>query len=79
MNRKKFCQFWEKADYSTDLLIRDRILPNELFILKIGSVRLQKDVRHWGTFESFKIISIRLKAGQNKRTNQIIYDHKVDF
>ena len=45
-------QFRQKFDHSTDLFIKNRILPAKL--------------------TTSKIFATRLKAGQNKRTNQII-------
>ena len=38
--------FREKFDHSIDLLIKDRILPAELFISKVSLMKLQTDIRH---------------------------------
>ena len=68
----KVCYFRQKFDHSIDLLIKDRILPAQLFILKVSLMKLQSDIRHWETSENFKLFTSRHNARQNKRTNQII-------
>ena len=68
----KVCYFPQKFDHSFDLLIKDRILPAELFISKVSLMKLQTDIRQWDTSENFKMFSSRHNARQNKRTNQII-------
>ena len=67
----KVCYFRQKFDHSIDLLIKDRILPAELFISKVRLMKLQTDIRQWETSKKFKIICSRHNARQNKRTNQI--------
>ena len=69
--------FRQKFDYSIDLLIKDRILPAELFISKVSLMKLQTDIRLWETSENFKMFSIRHNARKNKRTNQIILKKKT--
>ena len=66
------CYFRQKLDHSINLLIKDRILPAELFISKVSLMKLQTDIRQWETSENFKKFSSRYNARQNKRTNQII-------
>ena len=68
----RVCYFRQKFDQSIDLLIKDRILPAELFISKVSLMKLQTDIRQWETFENLKMFSSRHNARQNKRTNQII-------
>ena len=67
----KVCYFRQKIDHSIDL-IKDRILPAELFISKVSLMKLQTDIRHWEISENFKMITSRLNAGQNRRTSQIL-------
>ena len=43
----KVCNFRQRIDHSTDLLIKDRILPAELLISKVSLTKLQTDIRHW--------------------------------
>ena len=73
----KVCYFRQKFDHSIDLLIKDRILPAELFISKVSLRKLRTDIRQWETTENFKMFSSRHKARQNKRTNQIIIKKKT--
>ena len=73
----KVCYFSQKFDHSIDLLIKDRILPPELFISKVSLMKLQTDIRQWETSENFKMFSSRHYAKQNKRTNQIIIKKKT--
>ena len=68
----KVCYFRQKIDHSIDLLIKDRILPAELFISKVSLMKLQTDIRQWETSENFAMFTSRHNARQNKRTNQII-------
>ena len=42
----KVCYFRQKFDHIVDLLIKDRILPAELFISKVSLMKLQTDIRH---------------------------------
>ena len=72
----KVCYFRQKFDHSFDLLIKDRILPAELFISKVSLMKLQTDIRQWETSENFKMFFSRHNARQNKRTNQIILKKK---
>ena len=60
-----------------DLMIKDRILPAQLFISKISLMKLQTDIRQWETSKNFKMFSSRHNARQNKRTNQIILKKKT--
>ena len=69
--------FRQKIDHSIDLLIKDRILPAELFISKVSLMKLQTDIRQWETSENIKMFSSRHNARQNKRTNQIIIKKKM--
>ena len=73
----KVCYFRQKFDHSIDLLIKDRILPAEMFISKVGLMKLQTDVRQWEISESFKMFTSRHNARQNNRTNQIIMKKKT--
>ena len=73
----KVCYFGQKFDHSIDLLIKDRILPAELFISKVSLMKLQTDIKQWETSENFKMFSSRHNARQNKRTNQIIIKKKT--
>ena len=73
----KVCYFRQKFDHSIDLLIKDRILPAEMFIPKFSLMKLQTDIKHWETSEYFKMFTSRHKARQNKRTNQIILKNKM--
>ena len=73
----KICYFRQKFDHSHDLLIKNRILPAELFISKVSLMKLQTDIRQWETSENFKMFSSRHNARQNKRTNQIILKKKT--
>ena len=73
----KVCYFRQKFDHSIDLLIKDRILPAELFISKVSLMKLQKDIRQWETSANFKMFSSRHNARQNTRTNQIIFKKKT--
>ena len=73
----KVCYFRQNFDHSIDLLIKDRILPAELFISKVSLMKLQTDIRQWGTSENIKTFSSRHNAGQNKRTNQVIIKKKT--
>ena len=41
----KVCYFRQKFDHSIDLILKDRILPAELFISKISLMKLQTDIR----------------------------------
>ena len=68
----KVCYFRQKFDHSIDLLIKDRILPAELFISKVNLMKLQTDIKQWETSENFKMFISRHNARQNNRTNQII-------
>ena len=68
----KVCYFRQKFDHSIDLLIKDRILPAELFISKVSLMKLQTDIKQWETSENFKMFTSRHNARQNNRTNQII-------
>ena len=43
----KVCYFRQKFDHSIDLLIKDCILPAELFISKVSLMKLQTDIRQW--------------------------------
>ena len=70
----KVCYFRKKFDHSIDLLIKDRILPAELFISKVSLMKLQTDLRQWKTSENF---SSHHNARQNKRTNQVIIKKKT--
>ena len=63
--------FRQKFDHPIDLLIKDRILPAELFTSKVSLMKLQTDIRQWETSENFKMFTSRHNATQNKRTNQI--------
>ena len=49
----KVCYFRQKFDHSIDLLIKDRMLPAELFISKVSLMKLQTDIRQWETSENF--------------------------
>ena len=73
----KVCYFRPKFDHSIDLLIKDRILPAELFISKVSLMKLQTDIRQWETSQNFKMFSSRHNARQNKKTNQIIIKKKM--
>ena len=73
------CYFRQKFDHSIDLLIKDRILPAELFISKVSLMKLQTDIRQWQTSENFKMFSSRHNARQNKRTSQIILKEKTKW
>ena len=77
INWGKICYFCQKFDHSIDLLIKDRILPAELFISKVSLMKLQTDIRQWETSENFKMFSSRHNARKNKRTNQIIIKKKT--
>ena len=74
---RKICDFRQKFDHSIDLLIKDRILPAELFISKVSLMKLQTDIRQWETSENFKMFTSDHNARQNKRTNQIIIKKKT--
>ena len=69
--------FRQKNDPSIDLLIKNRIMPAELFISEVSLMKLQTDIRQWETSENFKMFSSRHNARQNKRTNQIIIKQKT--
>ena len=56
----KVCYFRQKYDHSFDLLIEDRIPQAELFISKFSLRMLLTDIRHWETFENFKMFTSRL-------------------
>ena len=73
----KVCYFRQKFDHSIDLLIKDRILPAELFISKVSLMKLQTDIKQWETSENFKLFTSRHNARQNNRTNQIIIKKKT--
>ena len=73
----KVCYFRQKFDHSIDLLIKDRILPAELFISKVSLMKLQTDIKQWETSENFKMFTSRHNARQNNRTNQIIIKKKT--
>ena len=73
----KVCYFRQKFDHSIDLLIKDRILPAELFISKSSLMKLQTDIKQWETSENFKMFTSRHNARQNKRTKQIIIKKKT--
>ena len=73
----KVCYFRHKFDHSIDLLIKDRILPAEMFISKVSLMKLQTDIRQWEASENFKMFSSGHNARQNKRTNQIILKKKT--
>ena len=73
----KVCYFRQKFDHSIDLLIKDRILPAEMFISKVSLMKLQTDIRQWETSENFKMFTSRHNARQNKRTNQIFIKKKT--
>ena len=73
----KVCYFCQKVDHSIDLLIKDLILPTELFISKVSLTKLQTDIRQWETSENFKMFTSRHNAKQNKRRNQIIIKKKT--
>ena len=77
----KVFYFRQKFDHSIKdcihLLIKDRILPAELFNSKVSLMKLQTDIRQWETSENFKMFSSRHNARQNKRTNQIILKKKT--
>ena len=73
----KVCYFCQKFDHSIDLLIKDRILPVELFISKVSLMKLQTDIRQWETSDNFKMFTDRHNVRQNKRTNQIIIKKKT--
>ena len=75
----KVCYFRQNFDHSIDLLIKDRILPAELFISKVSLMKLQTDIRQWETSENFKLFSCLHNARQNKRTNQIILKKKTKW
>ena len=77
INWGKICYFRQKLDHSIDLLIKDRILPAELFISKVSLMKLQTDVRQWETSEKFKRFTSRHNARQNKRTHQIFIKKKT--
>ena len=66
------CYFRQKFNHSIYLLIKDRILPAELFISKGSLMKLQTYIRHWETSENFNVFTSRHNARQNERTNQII-------
>ena len=66
------CYFGQKFDHSIGFLIKDRILPAELFISKVSRMKLQTDIRHWKTSENFKVFTSRRNAKQIKRTSQSI-------
>ena len=61
--RFKVCYFRQKLDHSIDLLIKDRILPAELFISKVSLIKLPTDIRHWETSE--KVFTGRHNARQH--------------
>ena len=65
--RIKVCYFRQKFDHSIDFLIKDRILPAELFISKVSLMKLQTDMRQWETSKNFKMFTSRHNARQNKR------------
>ena len=65
----KICSFRQKFDHSIDLLIKDRILPAELFFSKVNLMKLQTDIRQCETSEKFKMFTSCHNARQNKRTN----------
>ena len=71
------CYFRQNFDHSIDLLIKDRILPAELFMSKVSLMKLQTDIRQWEKSENYKMFSSRHNARQNKRTNQIILKKKT--
>ena len=73
----KTCYFLQKFDHSIDLLIKDRILPAELFISKVSLMKLQTYIRQWETSENLKMITSGHNTWQNKRTNQIIIKKKT--
>ena len=77
----KVCYFRQKIDHSIDFLIKDRILPAELFISKVSLMKLQTDIKQWETSENllFAILMFtsRHNARQNNRTNQIIIKKKT--
>ena len=73
----KVCYFCQNLDQSIDLLIKDLILPAELFISKVSLTKLQTDIRQWETSENFKMFTSRHNAKQNKRGNQIIIKKKT--
>ena len=66
---KVWC-FRKKFDHSIDLLLKDRILPAELFISKVSLMKLQTDIRQCESSENFKMFSSCHNARQNKRTNK---------
>ena len=64
---KQVCYFCQKLDHFIDLLIKDCILPAELFISKANLMKLQTDIRQWETPKNFKMFTSRHSARQNKR------------
>ena len=75
----KVCYFRQKFDHFIDLLIKDRILPAEIFISKVSLVKQQTDIKQWETSENFKMFTSRHNARQNKRPNQIIIKKKTKW
>ena len=63
--------------HSIDLLIKDRILPAELFISKVSLMKPQTDIRHCETSENFKMFISCHNARQNNKKNQIIIKKKT--
>ena len=56
-----------KFDHSIDLLIKDCILPAELFISKVSLMKLQTDIRQGETSENFEMFTSRHNTRQNKK------------
>ena len=75
--RIKVCYFRQNFDHSIDLLIKDRILPAELFISKVSLMKLQTDIKQWEISENFKMFTSCHNARKNNRTNQIILKKKT--
>ena len=61
----KVCYVRQKFDNSIDL-IKDLILPAELFISKVSLIKLQTDIRHWETSENLKCLLVALTLDRTR-------------
>ena len=67
----------QKFDHWIDRLIKDGILPAELFISKVILIKLQTDIRNWKTSKNFIMFTSCHNAKQNSRTNQVIIEKRT--